>query len=133
MDGYRVEDKEPWLTSDRKRTLVELISASVLLITLMQFMPMEKAVMSAGTVWLMYGLITVMKAYRREVWFWVTMALFASAHIAAILLLSFRLPQGPALSYVVPAMFADGFAMFGILNLLASRLSAADRSSRSKH
>lgn len=58
---------------------------------------------------------------RREVWFWVTMALFASAHIAAILLLSFRLPRAPALSYVVPAMFADGFAMFVILNVLASR------------
>lgn len=129
MDGYRVEDKEPWLTSGRKRTLVELFCASVLLIAFMQMMSMEKAVLSAGAVWIMYSLITVMKAYRREVWFWVTIALFASAHIAAIILLpAFQLPKGPALSYVVPAMFADGFTMLGILKLLASRLSPADQS-----
>ena len=52
-----------------------------------------------------------------------TMALFSTAHFTAIPLLNLQLPKGPALSYVVPAMFAEGFAMFGILKLLASRLS----------
>jgi hypothetical protein len=51
------------------------------------------------------------------------MALFSTAHFTAIPLLNLQLPKGPALSYVVPAMFAEGFAMFGILKLLASRLS----------
>jgi hypothetical protein len=124
VDGYRVDDKEPWLTRERKRILIELLVIFVLVFALLQVTSAEKAVASVGTVWLMYALVTVMKDYRQEVWFWVTIAFFASAHAAAILLLKFQLPKGPALSYVVPAMFADGFAMFGILKLLASRLSA---------
>jgi hypothetical protein len=104
--------------------LIELLVIFVLVFALLQVTSAEKAVASVGTVWLMYALVTVMKDYRQEVWFWVTIAFFASAHAAAMLLLKFQLPKGPALSYVVPAMFADGFAMFGILKLLASRLSA---------
>lgn len=126
MDGYRVEHREPWLTSYRKRTLAEALLTFGLFFALMQFTSTEKALLSTGTVWVMYAVTIVMWDCRREVWFWVAMAIFALAHIAAILLLRFRLPEGPALSYVVPAMFADAFAMFGILKLLASRLSSCD-------
>jgi hypothetical protein len=126
MSGYRLDERPRWRRNERKGDWLMLIAMAIVFILVSVFSTTEKAVASAGTVCLMYALVTAMSDYRHETWFWVTITIFATAHIAAILLISFQLPQGPALSYVVPAMFVDGFAMFGVLKLLASKLSVGD-------
>ena len=67
VDGYRVEDEEPWLTKSRQRAVIELVVTFVLFFALAQVTSAEKAVASIGTIWLMYALLTVMKDYRHEV------------------------------------------------------------------
>jgi flagellar basal body-associated protein FliL len=123
MDGYRVEDKEPWLTSDRKRNLLGLILPAGVFGVLMLVTSEEKALALTITAFVL-GAVVVTTDHQREAWFWVTIIIMAVTHIAAIFLYRFTLPSGPALAYVAPATFADGFAMFGIVDLLASRFSA---------
>lgn len=95
----------------------------ILGIAFYQFTTEEKAFASAGVLFVLYALVTVMWNYRGENWFWLTIAVFALIHFLAISFIPFQFPPGPAISYVAPAMFIDGFAMFGILRWLASKLS----------
>jgi len=55
---------------------------------------------------------------RHQKWLWISLAVLAAIHIVAIWWLDLTVPEGPSLSYIVPAAFADGFAMFGVLELV---------------
>ena len=70
-----------------------------------------------------YALIAVNWYNRRRGWFWLLIVALAVVHVAAIAMLDVLVPEGPALAYIVPAAFIDGFAMYGLVNWLEMRMS----------
>ena len=132
MTGYRDDDRPPWYRSERKRDWLMLLAMAVVVVVLYQVTTTEKAIASAGTLFLLYAQVTVFWECHRERWFWATIGIFGLIHFVVIALAAFTFPKGPAISYVFPIMMIDGFAMFGILKWLSFRLSRtrSDGSSR---
>lgn len=123
MNGYRADERPPWYKTERKRdwfaAFVSLIPSAIV----WQATTREKAAETFGALLILYIVVTAHSELRRERWFWVTIAIFALAHLSIIAFFTFELPKGPAAAYVLPTMFLDGFVMYGLIKWLASRLS----------
>lgn len=58
---------------------------------------------------------------RSKVWFWLVVGSAFLAHLLVAIFVDAKLPEGPALTYVAPALFADGFLLVGIMRLFERR------------
>ncbi len=121
MDGYHVNDRPPSAKNERKYDWLAIIAMLPVFVAIWHFSTQEKALATSGTLFLFYVLISVMWNCRREKWFWLAIAVLVLIHVAVIWLVPFQLPTGPSLTYVLPIMMADGFAMFGVLRWLEVR------------
>jgi len=115
---------------ERKRDWLMLIPATILFALTWHFTSRERAVAVVASFLLVYVLATTMWDYHRERWLWLSLAVIAATHIVIICLLPLRLPAGPAITYILPTMMADGFIMWGVLRWLAARLHRNDGSDR---
>ena len=126
MNGYRPDVERSWFANERKRDWLMFIPATILFALVWHFTTREKAIGSVGTLLLLYVMTTLMWDYHREKWLWLALSVFAALHVAVIWFIPFRLPSGPAITYVLPIAMIDGFLMWGVLRWLASRLSRKD-------
>ena len=129
MNGYRPDVEHSWLAEERKRDWLMLIPATIIFALVWHFTTREKALASVMTLLILYVLVTQMWEYRRERWFRAAISAFALIHVVVICLVPFPSPLRPAIVYVFPITMADGFAMYGIVRWLASKLSRSNVSS----
>jgi len=134
MSGYRENDRAPWhRTGPARRSLKLLLSFAAVFLAasfLQELTTEERAVEIVATLWIFGTLIAVLSAHRGELWFWLTMTVMAVIHALIISFVRVDFPKGPALSYIYPVMMIDGFVMYGLLKLLASRLSSTTEPSQ---
>lgn len=101
--------------------VVFLIFALVLLVS-----NLEKA-LAAGAISGIFMAIILTKWQRRNDWrFWTIMAVFAIVHIFVITFI--RIPPLKAGIVIAPFAFADGFIMWGVINLIERHLRKTDQS-----
>ena len=121
MNGYRANERQPWYKIERKRDWFAAFAALLPSAIVWQATTREKAVETLGALLILYIVVSACWEFRRELWFWATIATFALVHFSIIAFFTFQFPRGPAAGYVVPTMFVDGFAMYGIIKWLGRK------------
>lgn len=109
--------------TERESDWLAVIPVAALYVGLGQLMQDERAFLTALSVGVFYVIISREWDRRRETRFWAFMSVFAVLHVAALSLAKLPHHAGPAISLAFPFMFADGFAMWGILNWIEKRFS----------
>lgn len=105
------------MTRNKTDNLAILIVCGVFIVSL--FVVDEfKAIAVGVSLISLYANLAAQWDNRHEKWLWISLSLLAAVHIVAIYWLDLTVPEGPALGYIVPAVFADGFAMFAVLKLV---------------
>jgi hypothetical protein len=123
------ENDRRWYQVERKRRRIILLVSWVIAGFVWHFSTREKGVGVAAALLLVYVQVETMWDHRREKWLWVSLTVIALVHLAAIWLIPYRLPLGPAITYVLPLVMIDGFLMWGLLRWLAYKLSPLHSSS----
>lgn len=110
--------------NERARDYLILIPVGVLLFGLRALIQAERAFAVAMSVYVFYVIISREWDRRREKRFWIVMLIFAVLHVVALSLVKIPHYRGPSAAIAFPFMFADGFAMWGILNWIEKRFPA---------
>lgn len=92
-----------------------VVGIAVVLVGLCFVIDTIKATLIAVTLCAFYAITAVYWKRRWERWLWYVLVPAAAVHVIAIILLHGSLPTGPALAYVTPIMFADAFALYGLV------------------
>jgi amino acid transporter len=110
-------------TDNRKRDLLVAFGAGGIYFALRMLIQDERAFLIALSAFLFYAVIASRWDNRRDKWFWIAVLVFAAIHV--VVLATLRLPrfEGPSLAIAAPFMFADGFAMWGLLNWIERHVS----------
>jgi hypothetical protein len=80
------------------------------------------AVIFVSLILLFYIVISSKWHLRKSGWFWICILVFGAVHLMIVGLTNLTIPRGPAISYVVPIVFADGLIMYGLVTWLEKRL-----------
>ena len=110
--------------TERGRDYLILLPVGVLLFGLRAFIQPDRAFAVAMSVYVFYVIISREWDRRRERRFWVVMLIFAVLHVFALSLVKLPHYHVPSVAIAFPFMFADGFAMWGILNWIEKRFPA---------
>lgn len=112
-----------WNISERKFNAVLFVGALLLLITLGHFLDDFKNAAIVLTLGIFIIITYEMRHDARRTWFIMSIITLLCVHLVVIYFVDPMLPSSPALTYTLPVVFIDGFAMYGILRWLRSRLS----------
>lgn len=112
------------MTPNKKNfdNIAVIIVCAVFLISMLMF-NIVKSIYISISMLVFYAIIAVNWEKRKQLWFLLLMSVLVMAHLVAIILFDGSLPKGPALAYVVPVTFADGFLMLTIVNMIGSVIS----------
>lgn len=124
MSGYIERPEEPaWYTVKRKLDWLIYGLMIGVYIAAIELTDDFKALAITLTIGMFCFVLRIMRAYIFEAWFRTAIAFLVVLHVGAIIFFDVRLPSGPSIAYVPPVVFADMFAMYGILEWLRSRFS----------
>jgi hypothetical protein len=107
----------------RKTALIIYVPAFLSVVFLGNFVDEFKDAAIVGSIGIFLIIIYEMRSYLNETWFRISILIMIIVHGVFIYLVNDNLPPGPAVRYVVPAVFLDTFIMYGILVWLKSRFS----------
>ena len=82
----------------------------------------SRAFTSAASTYVFYVLISQKWERRHELWFWLSISVFALLHVIALTIISFPYQIRPAL-ISLPFAVADGLAMWVVLGWLEKRIA----------
>jgi hypothetical protein len=87
---------------------------------------LERAAAAGATGGIFVAIIMTEWRRRQEWWFWAVMGVFAIVHI--LLIVFIKIPPLKAGIIIAPFVFADGFIMWGVINLFGRHLRKAAQS-----
>jgi hypothetical protein len=132
MAGYidDNEDDQPVdrvVRSDRWAGALGVLSMVAILIVCGNFVSPFKNNAIGVTYFVFFATIYIQSEYRRNTWFWAALGLLLIVHVLIIVFVDVPLPPGPAMAYVVPAFFIDGFFVFVTVNLIGKSIAERSR------
>jgi hypothetical protein len=107
----------------RLSNLLLYASTFVALIVVGQFLDDFKTAFVVLSVGVFAIAINEMKANISERWFQAAVLFLAAIHALVAVFVDVKVPTGPAIAYVGPFVFADGFAILGLLVWLRSHFA----------